>query len=186
MIIAIDENGVVRAVGPKPEVLEKDFIARRFPAPPGKVKQPRPARRPNLKKLRLAAVRHLQTASAWRTYGDAVVLWKTERVDLAIDAYSKAVALDPRDATSLFRLSVCHRMRHESSARKAGDAESAGRLLRRASKMDRRQYIWLRRIQQYGPKAARPYPFYDWMPRAGKELRARRNSPTGSGRSRRK
>ena len=182
VVVAIDQSGVVRAVGGKPRALEKDFITRKFPAPLKKVKA-RPARRPDLEKLRLAAARQPETTSAWRRYGDALVLWKAERIDLAIEAYSKAIALDPRDAVSLFRLGVCHRMRHESPARRADDAEIAGQFWRRAAEMDPRQYIWRRRIQQYGPRFARPHPFYDWMPRAREELRAKRSSGANSGRS---
>ncbi|MDH3591739.1 MAG: hypothetical protein OER88_07670, partial [Planctomycetota bacterium] len=35
------------------------------------------------------------------------------------------------------------------------------------------QYIWRRRIQQYGPRLSKPYPFYDWVDAARTDLRAR-------------
>jgi hypothetical protein len=49
------------------------------------------------------------------------------------------------------------------------------------------QYIWRRRIEQYGPRLTKPYPFYDWVEKAAREIRARgdkpvelRELPTGS------
>jgi len=39
------------------------------------------------------------------------------------------------------------------------------------------RYIWRRRIQQYGPRMDKPYPFYDWVVRAQKEIAARGENP---------
>lgn len=39
------------------------------------------------------------------------------------------------------------------------------------------QYIWRRRIQQYGPRLDKPYPFYDWVEEAQKEVVARGEQP---------
>ncbi len=39
------------------------------------------------------------------------------------------------------------------------------------------QYIWRRRIQQYGPRQIKPYPFYDWVDQAMKEIRERGEVP---------
>lgn len=39
------------------------------------------------------------------------------------------------------------------------------------------QYIWRRRIQQYGPRLDKPYPFYNWIETARKELTARGKTP---------
>ena len=33
----------------------------------------------------------------------------------------------------------------------------------KALAMQPNQYIWRRRIQQYGPRLIKPYPFYDWV-----------------------
>lgn len=40
------------------------------------------------------------------------------------------------------------------------------------------QYIWRRRIQQYGPRLDKPYPFYNWVTAARKEILARGGEPT--------
>ena len=39
------------------------------------------------------------------------------------------------------------------------------------------QYIWRRRIQQYGPRQMKPYPFYDWVEKAQQEIAARGETP---------
>ena len=39
------------------------------------------------------------------------------------------------------------------------------------------QYIWRRRIQQYGPRLDKPYPFYNWVEEARKELQAAGKTP---------
>jgi len=39
------------------------------------------------------------------------------------------------------------------------------------------QYIWRRRIQQYGPQSDKPYPFYDWVAEAEKAVRDRGEDP---------
>jgi hypothetical protein len=39
------------------------------------------------------------------------------------------------------------------------------------------QYIWRRRIQQYGPRLEKPYPFYDWITEARAAIRARGEIP---------
>jgi hypothetical protein len=39
------------------------------------------------------------------------------------------------------------------------------------------QYIWRRRIQQYGPRLDKPYPFYNWIETAQRELAERGETP---------
>ncbi len=46
-----------------------------------------------------------------------------------------------------------------------------------ALKKNPNQYIWRRRIEQYGPRLAKPYPFYDWIDDAQKEIAARDETP---------
>ena len=43
--------------------------------------------------------------------------------------------------------------------------------------MDPNQYIWRRRIQQYGPRLDKPYPFYDWVPQARAAITERGETP---------
>lgn len=177
IIVAIDESGIVRAVGPKMETLEQDFVAKRFPQPASTATKPAEVAVPELKQLEQSA-KKADTAQSWREYGDALVLWKgVDRIDDAISAYERAVQLDARDGNSLFRLGVCYRMRHESKAGKEGDAAKASELWKLARALDEGQYVWRRRSEQYGPKSDRPYPFYDWLDDAAAEIRSRGEKP---------
>ena len=197
IFVAIDEHGVVRSVRPGLQSLERDFLGKEFEPP--KPTTPAGASEgerkdaektatgagtasPDFKKLMREAV-STNTAQAWRTYADLLVIHKgAAAFDQAITAYAKATTLDPKDAKSLFRLGVCYRMRHESKARQAGDAEKAMQYWRQASKLDPGQYVWMRRIQQYSAPRDRPYIFYDWMPRARQEIEsAGRQSPEVAG-----
>ena len=91
--------------------------------------------------------------------------------------------MDPKDGDAMFRLGVCHRMRHESPGRKDGDDKKSVDLWRRAHLLDKRQYIWRRRIEQYGPRGQRPYVFYDWMIQAISEITNRGDKLPPLGRS---
>ena len=118
------------------------------------------------------------SAGAWREVGDALTIWGgAERRDEAIDAYARALALDPADKNALFRLGVAHRMRHESARRRPGDFQAAIDAWGRALELDPNQYIWRRRIEQYGPRLAKPYAFYDWVAQAKAEVSRRGEMP---------
>jgi hypothetical protein len=96
---------------------------------------------------------------------------------VAIDAYTQAVRLEPSDGNARFRLGVVYRMRHESSGRRPGDFQAAVDAWGRALELDPNQYIWRRRIEQYGPRLAKPYAFYDWVERARSEIKDRGETP---------
>lgn len=174
IVVAIDEHGIVRAVDPKPERLETEFLNKVFAddAPL------RPAARPvtdppDLDSLRNRAEK-IPTAAHWREFGDALVLWgEGMRSSQAIDAYRRAILVDSRDGNTWFRLGVCHRMRYDLGRRQPGDFQYAVDYWSLALEIDPNQYIWRRRIQQYGPRLIKPYPFYDWVDTALKQIRAR-------------
>jgi hypothetical protein len=84
--------------------------------------------------------------------------------------------LTPRTRT-LFRLGVAHRIRHESARRKPGDFQAAVDAWGPALALDPSQYIWRRRIEQYGPRLAKPYAFYDWIEQARAEIARRGEAP---------
>ena len=94
-----------------------------------------------------------------------------------MEAYGHAVKLDPKNALALFRLGVCHRLRYDSAARSLGDFQLAVDHWGQALDLDPNQYIWRRRIQQYGPRLDQPYSFYDWVTEAEKAIVARGEKP---------
>ncbi len=176
IVVAIDEHGIVRAVRPRLETFEADFLDKTFAddARPG---APRSAGPPDPASLRRKAEAN-PDAAAWRAVGDALTIWGgAERCDQAIDAYSRALALDASDKNALFRLGVAHRMRHESAGRRPGDFQAAIDAWGRALALDPNQYIWRRRIEQYGPRLAKPYAFYDWVVPAKAEISRRGETP---------
>jgi len=172
--LAIDEHGIIRAVNPERESIEKSFLNQNYLAPQQQtVNTIKP---PDLKKLKAGTA--AGTASSWRTYADALVVWGAgNQLDEAVAAYQKAITVEPGHGPSYFRLGVAYRNRYESSARKSDDFQRAVEHWTKALDMDPNQYIWRRRIQQYGPRLDKPYPFYDWVPAARQEIQARGEKP---------
>jgi len=176
IVVAIDEHGIVRAVSPRPDTLAAEFLDKTFPddAPPV---APRLAGPPDLSALHREAEAS-PSIVAWRDLGDALTIWGgAERVDEAIDAYTRSLALEPSDKNARFRLGVAYRVRHESPARRPGDFQAAVDAWGRALELDPNQYIWRRRIEQYGPRLAKPYAFYDWVAEARTEITRRGETP---------
>ena len=68
-------------------------------------------------------------------------------------------------------------MRYDSAHRREGDFQRAVEAWSRALEIDPNNYIFRRRIQQYGPRLSKPYPFYDWVSRARDEITARGETP---------
>jgi hypothetical protein len=94
------------------------------------------------------------------------------KLDEAIAAYRK-----DGDATAKFRLGVALRRRYESDARRPGDAQAAIDAWTAALALQPNQYIWRRRLQQYGPLLDKPYNFYGWVHEARAAIRARGEEP---------
>ncbi|TFH27132.1 MAG: hypothetical protein E4H00_09805 [Myxococcales bacterium] len=178
IVMAIDEHGIVRSVRPNVETFEKDFLNKTFPAPGDSLPSPPsiPAK-PDLSALHRGA-EMLNTAQAWQQYGDALVLWAgIDENEAAIEAYRRSLQMSARDGGLHFRLGVCYRRRYESQHREDGDFQRAVDAWNRALDIDPNHYIWRRRIQQYGPRLIKPYPFYDWVDQAAREIRARGETP---------
>jgi tetratricopeptide (TPR) repeat protein len=184
ILVAIDEHGIVRLTRPALDTFQADFLDKSFAddAKGGPANRITPALKestvsPNWDALR-ARAKQDAAAAAWRELGDALVLWGGDgRLKEAIDAYGRAVQLDPKDGPALFRLGVCYRQRYETTLRRPGDFQAAIDYWGRALDRDPNQYIWRRRIQQYGPRLDKPYAFYDWVEEAEKDLRALGEKP---------
>ena len=115
---------------------------------------------------------------AWRDYADALALWGgDERIDDAIGGYRKALEIAPDDGPAEFRLGVTYRRRYDSERGAPADFTRAVEHWQRALEIDPNNYIWRRRIQQYGPRLGKPYPFYDWVDRARSDIEARGAKP---------
>ena len=169
---AIDEQGIVRYVNPSAAEIEA-FLD----APATAAGKPSPPSGPlDLAEL-LDRVRS-GGASAWRDYADALVLWGGEgRLDEAIAAYEKAAQAQPDAGSTHFRLGTAYRRRYDSRHRRPGDFQRAAEHWARAVELEPNQYVWRRRLQQYGPRLDKPYAFYDWVDEARRAIRARGGEP---------
>lgn len=87
-----------------------------------------------------------------------------------------APGMEP-DATLLFQFGVAFRKRFDSPLRGEGDFAQAVDCWRKALELDPSNYIWRRRLQQYGPRLDKPYPFYNWIVQARKDITARGDTP---------
>ncbi len=175
--LALDEHGVIQQVlRPLEDVGELDeaFLSSTFDDP---VTGPPPvATSPDLETLRTRAQQG--GPDDWLAYGNALATWGPEdRIDAVVDAFSRVVEADPDKGWAQFRLGVAHRARYDSSDREPADFQKAVDHWSAALALDPNQYIWRRRIQQYGPRLDKPYPFYDWVIQAREEIAARGEEP---------
>ena len=184
ILVAIDEHGIVRSTKPMLANFKADFLDRKF-ADDAKGAAPRHVT-PALKKdtgqpdwdaLR-AQAKKTDSADVWRALGDALVLWGSDKtLDEAMSSYEHAAKIEPKNGPAWFRLGVCNRRRYESAHPQSGDFQSAIDHWGKALDLDPNQYIWRRRIQQYGPRLDQPYSFYDWVTQAEKAIRAHGAEP---------
>jgi hypothetical protein len=169
--VAIDEHGVVRAMNPRKETIEREFLAKTYEPPATGATVAEPAHSSGRAPGRRASI------GVWRKYGEDLFLWGgRSAIDQAISAFERA-ARGTTDGPTAFRLGVAHRARYDSPRRRPGDFRQAVERWEQALALDPNQYIWRRRIQQYGPRLDKPYPFYDWIPEARAAIVARGQSP---------
>ena len=168
--LLIDEHGIIRGragQGGKQKQVEA-FLGERF--------EPEAADRPAIAPPDLARPgKPVGEGDAldWRRYAEALTLWGgAERLDRAVAAFERAVELDPEDPRAEFRLGVAYRMRYDSGG-EAADFRRAVEHWSRAREIDPNNYIWTRRLQQFGPRQQKPYPFYDWVATARAEIESR-------------
>jgi hypothetical protein len=177
-ITGIDEHGLVRVVRPKPESFAEAFLAPTF-APPADA-----AVRPwLLTPASLAGPGDEGAVNAlawflgvpWAASFDSTALEAAMERRLA--ALASAVAVDGADPAWAFRLGVARRMRLDSPVARAGDLGAAVEAWSRALRADPHQYVWRRRLQQFGPRLDKPYNFYGWIERARAAITERGEEP---------
>ncbi len=180
--VAIDEHGIVREKGlrlDKAEEFRSGFMRTKFEASASPEDDEDdaaavPAQWP-------AAVKPAESAGpkVWAHFSDLIVRSNDlGRIDDAIQGYRHALQGEPGNGWLEFRLGVALRKRYDSGGRQQGDFQAAVDHWKAALDIDPNQYIWRRRIQQYGPRLDKPYPFYDWVPQARQEITARGETPS--------
>jgi len=170
LTFAIDEHGIIRKTRLRPDDTAEleEFLAADYPEPVALPAPPDTA--PDAPRPR--------DAEGWRRLAVERFLWGGEDgLSEAVEAFREALRLEPEHAPTRFRLGVALRARADSAASQAGDFAAAGAAWQGALDRDPNQYIWRRRIQQYGPRLDKPYPFYDWVGEAREAIRARGEAP---------
>jgi hypothetical protein len=170
----IDEAGIIQAVQPTDDQF-RAFLA----APPTSESPTNRSGRPEEPDFRT-----LETAVSEGTEGarvalaDALFLWSRDEtaLDRAIELYSSALEEQPKEGSLHFRLGVAYKKRSEVKE-SPDDFKSAVEHWRTALDLNPNQYIWRRRIQQYGPRLDKPYSFYDWIHEARREITDRGETP---------
>ena len=113
------------------------------------------------------------SGAEWSKPDQQVMMGKVEE---GINAYQKILEKNPRAGRLHFRLGVAYRMAYDVNNRPK-DFAKAVEHWRKARSINGGQYIWRRRIQQYGPLPDKPYPFYDWVAKAQEEIVRRGEKP---------
>ena len=171
IVSGIDAHGVVRAALRNPERDAADEFFEKAYEPPASA----PAAEIPVRRELLAAGSTPDTLAEWAI---AKMLWEGPAAyDDGIAALEEAVGQRGEDPVLLFRLGVAHRLRYDSPAGRSGDFQASLDHWTHALRKDPNQYIWRRRIQQWGPRLDKPYAFYDWVARAREEIAARGAEP---------
>lgn len=163
--IGIDEYGVVRKIGLRSGDLD-EFLAAEY-EPAGQrselqfeVGPPKEGAKPSNVEEALAQL-----------------MWTRASFAAPIEILREASLEENAPALAAFRYGVALRMRYDSNERQADDFQRSLDAWSRALEARPSQYIWRRRIQQWGPALDKPYPFYDWTATAQAEVRERGETP---------
>jgi tetratricopeptide (TPR) repeat protein len=177
VFVAIDEYGIVRSTRPNLQKLEDEFINQSFDKP--EVPAPILEKANVTPQHRKSELQASESVEAFINLGDAILLCN-RNPDFAevINHYQSAAKIDPKRADILFRLGVTYRMRYDSENRQQHDFANASEYWTQALALDPNHYIWRRRIEQYGPRMNKPYPFYSWIEQARQEITKRGEKPT--------
>jgi len=173
IFIGIDEHGIVQNTRLRPNGLAK-FLEVKSDAPENAA--PVLEKETNYTKLATENA----TAENLCMLGDQEMLFRDsgdKSHNKAIASYQSALEKDPKNGTILFRLGVAYRQRYDEQSHDDADFDQASKYWTLAMGANPRQYIWRRRIEQYGPRLQKPYPFYDWVGTAIKEIEQRGEVP---------
>lgn len=173
----LDSDGTIRLVQPLLERID-DIAGLIIGVPWDREAGSDPSRRSMLPDLDYLPPRREEAKPMeWSNHAVSLALWGgPQRLDQAVGAAQRATEAR-QDPTAWFRLGVLLRMRYDSIFRQAGDFGGAVAAWTRALNADPNNYIWRRRLQQYGPRLAKPYSFYDWVPEARSAITSRGETP---------
>lgn len=168
LAVGVDEHGIVRRLGMSLGELD-EFLAAEYVAPAENVQVA--SEEPNSDPSMQAMLRLMHA----RVQPERVL--GASEFDACVEALAVQTGSAGWSGRSDFRVGVALRLRAESDHARDGDLQASIAHWSSALRSDPGQYIWRRRIQQWGPVLDKPYPFYDWVDRAQQELRARGETP---------
>ena len=175
--LLIDEKGMIRFINPSQDEFEH-FIHAEFRGNHSQVRDSTPSSyAPDLETLKQAAVKQ-DNASSWGDYAESLFLWGGDvRLKECVTAFENALSKAPKDGWLHFRLGVAYRRLFDLGSTDLKPFQKAIERWQKALDIDPNQYIWRRRIQQYGPRLDKPYSFYDWVNQARKDIKDRGEQP---------
>ena len=172
VVMLLDEHGVVRHMNPRSNTLEK-FIKTKFEAPKNadsekaKMKTDAGSKSKaskgseNKTNTKMDAKAEMATSDHVAA-GNKEILWRKDggdAINAAIKHYSQALKDNPKDPRLNFYLGVAYRARFDSDNAEPEDFDRSVENWTAALKANPNQYIWRRRLEQYGPRMEKPYPF---------------------------
>ena len=152
--LLVDESGVIRYRNPKPKDL-KTFLSKDYPE----------TSRDSVPSLPFA---NEQALNALQSQDSKEIAEALKAVKL-LDKSGKKPEFT-------FQAGVLARWLYDHGG-SSDDFQIAVNLWSQALDERPGQYIWRRRIQQYGPRLDKPYPFYNWVEEARKDLQASGKTP---------
>ncbi|MGA0437188.1 MAG: hypothetical protein ACO3PO_06405 [Limisphaerales bacterium] len=174
--LLVDEDGRIESVNPTQETF---FAFMEKPPRKRELYSSQPLdRSPEWKMPRLPSDEALEV-SAWLEAGQGFFQgsWSSHSMT-CLKAFQQALLLEPENGWIHFRLGVVYgRLFDEDPSKPMPLFARAISHWKQALALDPNQYIWRRRLQQYGPRLDKPYAFYDWIDAARSELLARGETP---------
>jgi hypothetical protein len=164
LLTAVDEYGVIRGTRLHPDRFGEQFMERDFEDPG--------AAPDVLPRVHRGLLDEGVDADAGDIALARLLFEGVEDIDESIHAL-EGCAAEGAPAATQFRLGVGYRLRYDSDSTRPEDFQASLDAWARALAEDPNQYIWRRRIQQYGPRLDKPYPFYDWVTQATEEVTER-------------
>lgn len=172
----VDRHGILRKIGLRRPAELEELLGAEFAAPEQLVENRRDPS--DLRALRERAGRGGDLETRMELASGLLLFGGSAERDEAVALLGQLAAQSPDDPRIDFRLGVAHRLRFDAPGQ--GRAEDLARSLaswESAAAARPRQYIWQRRVQQYGPRMMKPYEFYHWVARARREIEARGETP---------
>lgn len=180
VLTGIDEAGIVRLVRPHPKKFQEQFVGGFMGREAGPRAASVPGFRASLPDLPGSQAEDPGQVSAndarrsvSRLLFGGVAARTIDSDVMTLEAWADRT----QRARDRFHAGVARRLRFDGPSARAEDFQAAADAWHGALAADPNQYIWRRRIQQWGPRLDKPYAFYDWVPRAIAEIKARGEVP---------